>query len=371
MIWFWLILISLGYIYVRLPVFGPGFTDWSFLCLLWGLGLIFVAVREIFRSNAGRFTGTLLAWMLYKIFGRRVGVPGGIDLRADVTDRRYQRMARFGRWLIIIAVVNSFILPLVLSNPLLFSQRYRDLLGPVQESVFSADVEPLDLSQVRIIDEEIATRLADKKIGEVPALGSETRLGRLFLQKVHDKLYYVAPLEHRGVFQWLNYLRTGSHGYVMVSATDPSDVRLVQEIDGQPVRIRYQFGSFLLDYLPRWVYSHGYITRGLTDFTFQLDENLRPFWVVTIYEKKIGYSGDDAAAVLTVDAQTGEITRYSLDSLPGWVSRVQPSGFVYDQIADWGRYIHGFWNSVFAKTGTLRPSSNRMHLIYGLSLIHI
>jgi len=47
------------------------------------------------------------------------------------------------------------------------------------------------------------------------------------------------------------------------------------------------------------------------------------------------------------------------------VDRIQPESFVYQQISNWGEYINGFWNSVFAKTGTLRPTGDRLNLIYG------
>lgn len=239
------------------------------------------------------------------------------------------------------------------------------MLGEVKESSFTADVEPINLSQIRIVDEETAIKLAEKKIGEVPALGSEVQLGTMQLQKVNNKLYYVGPLEHRGIFQWLSNHSRGSKGYIMVSATNPQDVHLVQNLNGRDIYLKYQTKGFVMDYLPRYLYFHGIVNVGMADYSFEIDDELNPYWVVTLYKNKVGYAGGDAVGVVTVNAETGQINRYSLDNIPQWIDRVQPEGFVYNQILDWGQYINGFWNTLFAKTGTLKPTDNEMHLIYG------
>jgi hypothetical protein len=44
---------------------------------------------------------------------------------------------------------------------------------------------------------------------------------------------------------------------------------------------------------------------------------------VTKYEKKIGFSGNDAVGIILVNAQTGEIKEHSI-ATPSWVDRIQP-----------------------------------------------
>ncbi len=348
-----------------LPVFAFGFTDWSFMCLIWGFSLLFISIKVLLqRGGRALVTGTFVNWIIVKLFGDKLKIHN-VVLKDKIVPRKYQCFAWLGLILVIIAIINTSILPLILSTPIFFSHRYHNLLGKVEESEFSKNVAPLNPNQIRIVDEEMARKLADKKIGEIPALGSEITLGSLFLQKVNNKLYYIAPLEHRGFFQWINNYSKGSHGFIMVSATNPLDVKLIQELNGKPVYIKYQIKGYLFDYLPRWIYIHGYINMGIADYTFQLDENLKPFWVATLYNKMIGYKGENAVALATIDAQTGEIRKYTINQAPKWVSRIQPKEFIYNQIKQWGIYIHGFWNSLFAKTGTLKPSSNNMHIIYG------
>lgn len=364
------IFFNFAYFYLEMPVLALGFTDWSMLLIIWGAVLLFVpllAMLNKFRQFiAGTVFGEMLRRLMPWLFQDRLNVVNITDYQKyNWLVRRYKCVAMTGAFLLIVGIANLFVFPFLTSTPLFYNQSFRNLLGEVKESSFSADVEPINLSQIRIIDEETAKKLADKKIGEVPALGSEVQLGQLVLQKVQDKLYYVGPLEHRGIFQWISNYRQGSKGYVMVSATNPQDVRLIQNVNGKDIYLKYQTKGFIMDYLPRYLYFHGIVNVGMADFSFEVDDELNPYWVVTLYKNKVGYLGHDAVGVILVNAQTGEMERYSLDNLPSWVDRVQPEAFIYSQIRDWGEYVNGFWNSVFAKTGTLKPTANGLHLIYG------
>jgi len=46
---------------------------------------------------------------------------------------------------------------------------------------------------------------------------------------------------------------------------------------------------------------------GLTDFSFELDDEGRPYYVISKYTKNINFfGGNDIESVIIVDAQTGE-----------------------------------------------------------------
>jgi len=355
---------------MEMPVLAFGFIGWSNLIIAWGILFMFISALILlskFRQFIARTGwGTIIKNLFPQIFQERRNIVDIADYQQSGKNfKRYKTLGIIGIVLFTIGVANLIVLPIITSAPILYSNAYRSLLGEVKESSFVTDVEPTNLSQIRIVDEETARKLADKKIGEVPALGSEVQLGELVLQKVQNKLYYVAPLEHRGIFQWIINHSRGSKGYVMVSATNPQDVKLIQNSNGQEIYLKYQMRGFLFDYLPRYLYFNGFFNIGISDFTFEIDDDLNPYWVGTLYKNKIGYNGADAVGAVTVNAQTGEINRYNLDNLPQWVDRVQPEDFIYKQIRDWGEYINGFWNSMFAKTGTLKPTANDLHLIYG------
>jgi hypothetical protein len=74
---------------------------------------------------------------------------------------------------------------------------------------------------------------------------SQVELGDFVHQKVNNNLYW-APLLHSG-FKWFNN-QEGTAGYVMVSATNERDVRLVQNVAGKAIKIKYQQGAYFQRY---------------------------------------------------------------------------------------------------------------------------
>ena len=118
-------------------------------------------------------------------------------------------------------------------------------LVKVEESVFTEDVSPVSVDKIRIVDEDMAMKLGDKKLGEIPAIGSISKVGEYSIQSVKGELYWVAPLVHRDIIKWLTNL-DGTNGYIMVSATNPQDVRLVQNLDGKQIKNSISGRSILL-----------------------------------------------------------------------------------------------------------------------------
>lgn len=222
------------------------------------------------------------------------------------------------------------------------SQSYRNLIGTPVNDEFSANVSPIDPNQMILVDEEIAHRLGEKVLGEDPALGSRCNLGSFHLQKVKGHLYWIAPLEHSGFFKWRAY--DGTPGYVAVNATNEKDVRLVKEVGGKSLNLRFMRESFFHEYLERHIYFSGYASVGLTDYTFEVDDNWNPYWTVTIFDSKIAWLGDEATGLLIINPETGEIKSYSLDAVPEWVDRVHPIEFIANQVDDWGLLVHGVFN---------------------------
>lgn len=278
--------------------------------------------------------------------------------------KRQSFLFKFSGFAIIVLLLHIGI-TYVASLPIFRANSYRDLIGNIQEKGaldFSKDLAPISLENVRIIDEQVAERLGNKVLGERPSLGSQVDVGEFSIQSIDGQLYWVAPLLHDGFFKWFNE-RKGTPGYVKVSATNERDVQLVTEDkNGQPLFIKYQPNAYLLSNLKTHVYINGYAFTGHTDYTFEIDDNGTPYWVISLYKNTIGFSGSDVNAVITVDAQTGKIDHYTIDSAPQWIDRIQPSSIVKNQLDDWGEYINGYIN--LSNEGKLTTTEG-MSLVYG------
>ncbi len=247
-------------------------------------------------------------------------------------------------WIVLALLLYLTVVPLVTSAPIFHADSYQKMIGKVDNGKkISNHIAPISIDEIRVVDEPLAYLLGEKILGSQPALGSQVEIGDFTIQKVNDDLYWVAPLLHTGFFKWFNNAE-GTPGYVMVSATNERDVKLVEQVNGKPLRIKYQPSAFFGSQIERHLYFNGYMTVGLEDFNFEIDDTGRPFWVVTTYRKKIGFAGNDATGVVVVDAETGAIKEYGIEEAPAWVDRVQPISFIEEQLADWGDYVHGYWN---------------------------
>ena len=320
-------IITAVYAFVKLPVLRIDFTS-----LYYVLAMFFV-----------------IAGILNMVFDRE-------EQRFTITNKRNFKIA-IG--ILAIAVV----LPTLASTPIIRAKAYRNLLGTVKESEFTKDVSPVNVNEIRIVDEDMAMKLGDKKLGEVPAIGSVSKLGKFHIQKVGEKLYWVAPLVHRDFIKWVTNMG-GTNGYVMVSANDPQDVKLVQKANGEDIKIVYQPDAYILQDLHRHVYINGGMSKGMADYTLEIDDNGKPYWVVSLYEHKVGFGGANVNGTAIVDAKTGETKFYSIKDTPEWVDRIQPESFVVDQINSWGVYVNGFINSVISEKGVLKATEGTS-LVYG------
>jgi hypothetical protein len=245
-----------------------------------------------------------------------------------------------GRGYLLVAAVPWVVIVLVniYSTVLFHQESYKNQMPEPESRVFKSDVQAIDIERLPIVDRNLAALLADKKLGEKPALGSQVTLGTPTIQKVNDKLVWVVPLLHSGFFKWVSNI-DGTPGYILVSATNPRDVTYV---DSYP--IKYQPNAYFLDNLQRHArFSGGFFT-GLTDFSFEVNDEGKPYWVVTTYKNLVGVQLPEADGVIIMDASTGVSTRYGINNVPTWVDRVQPVDFVMTQINNRGEYIHGIFN---------------------------
>lgn len=245
------------------------------------------------------------------------------------------------------------------------SEKFR-MIGAVQTVAASESVEflePIAHSHIRMVSLEQASWMMDKVLGEAEnkALGSRFTVGHPSIQRVGGELVFVAPLEYRAFRHWTS--SRGTPGYVVVSAEDAaSPARLVLKPEGSATEFefRYMPSAFFGDNLVRYVYESGHRGLRVADYHFELDEERTPHWVVTLTEPTIHYTASAVRAVLVVDPQSGNITRYAPDEVPSWVDRVIPEQMAVDYLSWWGSYARGFWNAFWTKDGVTEPTAAQL-----------
>lgn len=247
----------------------------------------------------------------------------------------------------------------------------------VSDSIFHRDVAVIDVKKMITVDADLAQKVAEDVLGEDTGLGSKVEIGKMTMQQItgsftinggrtltfNDDLIWVAPLEHRSYWKWLSNKVTP--GYVIVDATDANIRYLVTELNGKPLQLRYLENAYFEDDIERHIKTNGYLHKGLNDHCFEIDGNGTPYWVLSSYEQTIGFCGEESEGPITVNAETGEIMRYAIENAPAWIDRIQPQGFVQEQIRQWGEYQQGWWNSTcFSKQENVLLPTRGMTLVY-------
>lgn len=233
------------------------------------------------------------------------------------------------------------------------ASKYRNQIEIVEVSDFAKEYAPITLDKIPVVDKETAIRIGDKQIGTVAGLGSQFSIDSEYtLISSADKLYRVSPLLHRDIYKWFQNRNSGVPGFVKVNVNDPNDVELVMLEKG----MKYSPSGFFDQNLYRHV-RFKYRSDLLTDYSFELDDSGKPFWVVSTYLPKISmFGGPDATGVIIVDPVSGDMQKYDMDNIPEWVDRVQPTQFAWSQIDNWGYYVHGFFNTLFGQKDMIQTT---------------
>ena len=100
---------------------------------------------------------------------------------------------------------------------------------------------------------------------------------------------------------------------------------------------------------------------GHTDYTFELDDEGNPYWVITRYDNAIGITEQKAIGTEIINAQTGETNIYDIENTPKWVDRIQPSSYINNYLNKWGELVHGILN--FSDKDKLK-STQGMNIIF-------
>ena len=252
----------------------------------------------------------------------------------------FERKAPFPKAPIILVIViwAAYGLVTIGSSVIFNVSAFRDQMPDYRIGDFSSEVQVVDTTQIPIVDKDLASKIAEKKLGEKPSLGSQVVLGEPTIQAVNGNLVWVVPLQHSGFFKWVTNMQ-GTPGYIIVSATNSQDVEYVESYN-----IKYQPNAYIFSDLTFHTRYTAALFTGVADYSFELDDSGRPHWVITTYRFTRGFSLPEATGVILMDAETGKSTRYALADVPSWIDRVQPEDFILTQINNKGEYVHGILN---------------------------
>jgi hypothetical protein len=209
----------------------------------------------------------------------------------------------------------------------------------------SPTLPPTDPGHIVLVSQSVASYKGQQILGSNGQnLGSAYSIdpSSYTLQSIKHHLYYVAPLVYNNIF--VNLSNSSTPGFVVVDAENPQAVPQLYTNQNLPgSSLAYLPGAILNQDLLRHVYLSGYTYGNLVDPTLELNDQLHPYWTISIMQPTRGYTGNVLSQVLLVDAHTGTIQVYRPQDVPSWVDRVMPASTVTQYLTWWGLYHAAPW----------------------------
>ena len=211
------------------------------------------------------------------------------------------------------------------------------------------ELKPFDEKQTPAsVPPSFAKNKMKKAFGQVPNT-SFYELGNLQIQKVNGEYVYIAPVEFSGFFKWMNGDTTP--GYFTMSATDSSD---------NPKFVKKEMAYVPSAFFNKNLERHMRLQYPTLIFygapQLEIDDEGNPFYIRSYGEFISARDGFDVKGIVMVDANTGKSEMLSIDEVPTFIDGAVSPESVSLQNSYYGKYVHGFWNSLFGKKDVKLPS---------------
>ncbi|WP_188455158.1 YIP1 family protein [Virgibacillus oceani] len=229
-------------------------------------------------------------------------------------------------------------------------------LDNTYESINKQEVEeakPLNKDDTPItVSPEYARNKVQKSMSVVPNTQFYD-LGKLQVQKIDGNIVFVAPVEFTGFWKYFRGKET--EGYFTISATD---------VNAQPEfvesKMKYTNSSYFNHNIERTIYTKypNYIQSG--EPQIEVDENGKPWYVQTLYQP-IGLTNKpdmESMRVAVVDPVTSDTKLVDIDEAPDFIDGSLSSEMATDQNEYYGKYVHGWLNSLFGKKDVKIPNES-------------
>lgn len=233
----------------------------------------------------------------------------------------------------------------ILSAPLLNANTKYEAVEMDQQ----VEIEAFDETQTPAsVPPKFARNKMKKAFGQVPNT-SYYDLGHLQIQKVKDDYVYIAPVEFSGFFKWWNGKTTP--GYFQMSATDSAD---------NPKFISSEMTYTETSYFSKQVDRHmrlqfpELIFYG--DVQLEIDDEGNPHYIRSYGEFITARNGFDVKGIVMTNPMNGAVEKLALADIPDYIDGAVSPEAVSLQNSYFGKYVHGFWNSIIGKKDVKLPS---------------
>lgn len=259
--------------------------------------------------------------------------------------------------IVFVCIAAFYLIATVIGAEIFNASRYVKLIEP-KDGDFIEDVSEINMSQIPVVDRDTASRLGQRKLGEISDLVSQFEIQEIYTQiNYKGRPVRVTPLIYGDIIKWFNNQSNGIPAYITVDMTT-QETQLIRLENG----IKYSTGEYFMRNLDRYL-RFKYPTKIFDNISFEINDDGTPYWVASTVKYRIGiWSGRDIGGAVLVNAVTGECKYYDLEDIPTWVDQVFDSDMIIKQLTYNGKYRSGFFNSIFGQKGVLKPTDGYNYL---------
>ncbi len=238
--------------------------------------------------------------------------------------------------------VAVILIGMLLSSTFFNAKKYSEIVT-VPEADFADFIPETDVvTNISLMDSESANILGNRALGALSEVVSQYQVNGTYSQINYlGAPQKISNLEYVDFFKWLNNRENGVPGYIMVDPVN-SNAKYVPLSES----MRYVDSAYFHEDLHRKL-RFSYPTKIFGSYTFELDEEGNPYYVVSCMAPRVGLFGAmDVSEVIVFNPCNGEHQLYSLEETPAWIDNVF-TGALSAQKYDWyGMLKNGYWNSV-------------------------
>src|SRR5699024_4878982 len=166
---------------------------------------------------------------------------------------------------------------------------------------------------------------------------------------LNGEFVYIAPVEFSSFFKWWNGKIIP--GYFTMSATNAADNPKFVKMD-----MAYTPSSYFHKNVERHIRMQYPNLIFYGDIQLEVDEEGTPHYIRTYGDFITARNGFTAEGIVTVNAANGETKQYALADVPDFIDSAVAPEAVSLQNSYFGKYVNGFWNSLFGKKDVKIPS---------------
>ena len=286
-------------------------------------------------------------WMyvivLLLIFGTINFGTGIFSIRKREFDIRNKR--NYYPFVLPFIIVVGITLINIFNGPFFRAKKYASRIE-ISNASFTDEIKEVDFNTLAIVDRASSSKLGDRVMGSISDLVSQFDVSSMYTQiNVNGEILRVTPLDYSDWIKYFTNRKNGIPGYVTVNSVT-GDSKLVKLDRGMKYSEKAMFFENVYRYL-RFKYPFEIFG----ELNFEIDNERVPYYIMSI----VDYSGvgkrEDIKGIITLNAITGETKKYDVSDVPSWVDHVYSPNLIISQVDDWGRYVNGFWNTLFGQKG--------------------